>query len=482
MLQQYKSISMSQSRAVLSLTAGACVVLGMAYSAAVSAQPAAAANARAVVQAVSVAESVAKVALVVGEAVRVLPSGQRQPLQLGSELLERDRISTGKDALVMLVFSDQGRMALRPDTELIIRSYRIDPSGADTKLDFELLRGTVRQISGQGATLQPERYRLNTPIAAIGVRGTDFLARVDKDNIQTYVHEGSIVLLPPSSDCGSHRGACDIWAAVNASDAGQYVVVSAAGQVVRSRATPDDVTRLFGIKLVQATPPVDVGHRQSAHLVGGAATSAEMPRSESAGVSVAVAAQPVVPLPQPVAPTQPVVLPVPLPELPSQLAWGRFSNPLVLPLSLPSPFDEVRVGRHVTVGQLGQYALWRDNPAGQLDASLRGQAEFSLSKSEAYYAVGGQTLPVQLDSATLSVNFDKSTFATQFGLLGAGVPPATVNVGGKMNDEGIFNGANAQGQRVAGALSLSASEAGYFFMAPAFGAAQYEGLTLWRAK
>ena len=478
MRYQYNPTHTSEPTAQRILAVSVCALLGLLYSAAVGAQVGASpaslpAPAPAVASdAIHAAESVAKVALVVGNAERILPGGQRQALKLGSALFMQDRIATGNDALVMLVFSDQGRMALRPDTELIIRSYHIDPSGANTKIDFELVRGTVRQISGQGTKLQPERYRLNTPIAAIGVRGTDFLARVDQDKVQTYVHEGSIVLLPPTSECGVHRGVCDIWATVNASDVGQYVAVSAAGQVVRSIATPEDVNRLFGIKIVGvvATPAANV--RQAANGAGASlSVASELTRTENREVFTA-SLPPTASFPAVTAP----------PELPSQLIWGRFSDPLALPLTLPVSYQEARAGRHVTVGQLGQYALWRDNPGGQLDTSLRGQAEFSLTQSEALYTTGSQNLPIQISNPSLSINFDKLTFATRLNLSGAAVPSASLAVSGKMNDEGVFVGTNAQSQRVAGALTRNAAEAGYFFTTPGAGAAQYEGLTLWRSK
>ena len=131
------------------------------------------------------AAPVGHVTLAVGEASRVTGAGKREALKLGDPLQEQDRIITGSDALLMIVFIDQGRLALRPDTELVIRSYRVDPSGADTRLDFDLVRGTVRQISGQAARVQPERYRLNTPVAAIGVRGTDFLATTGGRSVET---------------------------------------------------------------------------------------------------------------------------------------------------------------------------------------------------------------------------------------------------------------------------------------------------------
>ena len=476
MRYQYNPTITPRPNARRTLAAGGCALLGLLYSALVGAQvvasPASLPVSAVPNDPIHAAESVARVALVVGNAERILPGGQRQALKLGSALFTQDRIATGTDALVMLVFSDQGRMALRPDTELIIRSYHIDPSGANTKIDFELVRGTVRQISGQGTKLQPERYRLNTPIAAIGVRGTDFLARVDQDKVQTYVHEGSIVLLPPTSDCGAHRGVCDVWATVNASDVGQYVAVSAAGQVVRSIATPEDVNRLFGIKIAGAVATPVASVRQAANVAGASlSVASELTRTENREVFSAS-------LPSTVSPPA-VTVP---PELPSQLVWGRFSDPLALPLTLPVSYQEARAGRHVTVGQLGQYALWRDNPSGQLDTSLRGQAEFSLTQSEAFYATGGQSLPVQISNPSLSVNFDNLTFTTRLSLSGQAVPTASLAASGKMNDEGIFAGTNAQNQRVAGALTRNAAEAGYFFTSPGAGAARYEGLTHWRSK
>lgn len=191
---------------------------------------------------------VGRVSLAVGAIHRIAADGQRTPLKLGDTLRERDRIVTGADALAMIVFVDQARLALRPDTEVWIKAYRIDPSGVDTQLDLELLRGTVRQISGRAAQAQPDRFRLNTPIAAIGVRGTDFLVRTAGNDVATYVHEGAIVIQPPVADCPV-AARCPIWAFSSAGDAGALLQVQAGGQVRRLYAGSDDVERIFGMKI-----------------------------------------------------------------------------------------------------------------------------------------------------------------------------------------------------------------------------------------
>lgn len=138
--------------------------------------------------------AVAYVSLVVGQVSLVRSNGETLPVQRGLNLHESDRLVTGEDGMVMLVFVDEGRVALRSGSELLIRKYKYDTDGADSDLRLELLKGTIRQISGKAAKRQPERYHLNTPVAAIGVRGTDFLAKADNAAVRTYVHEGAITV------------------------------------------------------------------------------------------------------------------------------------------------------------------------------------------------------------------------------------------------------------------------------------------------
>ena len=185
------------------------------------------------------------------------------------------------------------------------------------------------------------------------------------------------------------------------------------------------------------------------------------------------------PVTPPVVVVPPVTPPVVV-QQPTQLVWGKFSNPQKLPFTLPVAYVDVKDGRHPTVGELGQYALWRDGVNGPLDKSLRGQAQFALAAGEAFYQQAGKTLAVNLTVPRLQVDFDRLSFNTQIGLSGAGVPAQQLNVSGRMNDEGVFLG-TASGQRVAGALSRNGVEAGYLFKIDN-SAGQYQGITLWNAK
>lgn len=437
------------------------------------------------------AAPVARVSLAVGDATLFKPNGASSLLVRGVELSEQDRIVTGRNGMVMLVFSDQGRVAIRPESELVIRKYEDDPSGHATQLQLELMRGTVRQISGQAAQRQPERYRLNTPIAAIGVRGTDFLAKAVQGSVQTYVHEGAITVQP--MQMGQSVGTQMLSVAGQA----HYLLARAEGAVESYHVVAEDAERIFGIRL--GKPALAVAQQGSASGTparsdaaadtpllaqsttasrGGWVVTSETHAVDSMRPATDVATPPAI------APVQPPVVdagPQPLPEviaLPRQLVWGRFSDATQLPLSLPVAYSQARTGREVTVGELGSYALWREG-ASTL-APLRGTADFAMAAGEGYYSAGGQTTALSLSQPQLQVDFDRMQFSTRLSMVAATVPTAQLNVSGKINTEGVFLG-KATDQRVAGALNAQGTEAGYLFQLNA-PAGVYNGLTLWTKK
>lgn len=442
------------------------------------------------------AAPVARVSLAVGEATLFKPDGTSSVLARGVGLAEQDRVVTGKSGMVMLIFSDEGRLAIRPESELVIRKYQNDPSGQATQLQLELMRGTVRQISGQAAQRQPDRYRLNTPIAAIGVRGTDFLAKASPGAVQTYVHEGAITVQP--MQMGQSVGSQML------SLAGQshYLLARAESAVELRQALAEDPERTFGIRLGKSTvtaaqQPGASGtpargdaaadrpllSQATTASLGGWLSAAQSTDLESMRPTTDATTPPVTTVPaQP--PVQPPVVdagPPPLPEviaLPRQLVWGRFSDASQLPLSLPEPYAQAKQGRQVTVGELGRYALWREGSTTL--APLRGMVDFAMAAGEGYFSAGGKTTALRLSQPLLQVDFDRMQFSTQLSIAAANVPAAQLNVSGKIDTQGIFLGKTAD-QRVAGALNAQGTEAGYLFELNA-PAGVYNGVTLWNKK
>ena len=101
-------------------------------------------------------------------------------LKLGAAVNEGDEISTGADGYVYMKTIDNGLLILRPNSRARIVAYHIDAQNpSNNRVKLELLSGVARSVTGLGAKKAKENFRFNTPVAAIGVRGTDFTVFTD---------------------------------------------------------------------------------------------------------------------------------------------------------------------------------------------------------------------------------------------------------------------------------------------------------------
>ncbi|WP_425642612.1 FecR family protein [Marinomonas gallaica] len=131
-------------------------------------------------------------------------------IKTGQHISEGDVIETLGNGHVHIRFVDNGLVSVRPDSRLSIEHYSYDAEHPNESIiKFNLNEGVMRSISGTGAKAARDKFRLNTPIAAIGVRGTDFVVKASNDLVQAIVNEGAIVVAPFSTDCNaSSTGPC----------------------------------------------------------------------------------------------------------------------------------------------------------------------------------------------------------------------------------------------------------------------------------
>lgn len=150
-----------------------------------------------------------QVVFAVGDAYIVGASGPTLA-KSGAEVIIGDRLVTGPKGYMHLRMADGAFIGIRSESLLVIDDYRFDAQAPqDGRVKLHLQDGTVRAISGRIAQHNKQNFRLNTPIAAIGVRGTDFVVASDQDNTYVSVAEGGIALSPYSSDCRwDALGAC----------------------------------------------------------------------------------------------------------------------------------------------------------------------------------------------------------------------------------------------------------------------------------
>lgn len=120
------------------------------------------------------AQAVGRVLSAAGEVV-AMRAGREVPLAPGAEVVNGDLIRTGEASSAQLRFSDETLVALRAKSRFHVADYRFggEVDGASTAV-FALLQGGLRTLTGLIGRRQAERYRMITPLASIGVRGTAY--------------------------------------------------------------------------------------------------------------------------------------------------------------------------------------------------------------------------------------------------------------------------------------------------------------------
>ena len=101
-------------------------------------------------------------------------SGQERDVKKGEELQEGDTVMTGKTGAAQIRMADGGFLAVRPNTQLKVDTFRYaGKTDGSEKGIFTLTKGTFRAITGAVGKVNKDNYEVRTPGATIGIRGTD---------------------------------------------------------------------------------------------------------------------------------------------------------------------------------------------------------------------------------------------------------------------------------------------------------------------
>ena len=124
--------------------------------------------------------------LVTGHVSAAAPSGEIRDILKGGQVFQGEVIITSPGSYVNIEFTDGGRVLLRPETRFSIERYQYAGAQAPTRGQapvrqesafFRLLKGGFRAVSGLIGHTRREDYGVQTPVATIGIRGTDYEVR-----------------------------------------------------------------------------------------------------------------------------------------------------------------------------------------------------------------------------------------------------------------------------------------------------------------
>jgi hypothetical protein len=121
-----------------------------------------------------VVEQIGAVTRVQGAASGVL-NGTKRALKNGSPIYQNEMLSTGASSRLEVKFTDDGVIPLGEKAKLTIDTLVFNPAQKNGRQSIKILSGAFRFASGNIAKFKPENVTFVTPVATIGIRGTEFI-------------------------------------------------------------------------------------------------------------------------------------------------------------------------------------------------------------------------------------------------------------------------------------------------------------------
>ena len=125
------------------------------------------------------ANSVANITGLRGEA-NINRDGQILLAALGSDLHEKDIVTTKENTKVQIIFKDETIITIGKNSKFAIDEYLFEDK-REPVAKFAMLKGAMRTITGHIGDVAPQKFSVATKTATIGIRGTNFSVFVQED-------------------------------------------------------------------------------------------------------------------------------------------------------------------------------------------------------------------------------------------------------------------------------------------------------------
>ncbi len=184
---------------------------------------------------------VAKVAELSGSAY-VIRDGVRVNLETNAPLYEADVLNT-EEGTLKIIFTDGSSVSIADNTELLISDYVY--TDTDESFILDLVEGAMESISGNIVKRNPDAFKIETPKAVFGIRGTTTFHKVTAENelhaVLSITDNHTVVLtLPDQTSIVMSRN----YEAVTIFSNGSYEAINLTSQEVQ------DINKLFDAEIL----------------------------------------------------------------------------------------------------------------------------------------------------------------------------------------------------------------------------------------
>ena len=107
-----------------------------------------------------------------GEVMVVHADGTREQLSLGDPVYQGDTLETADNGTIGVVLSDETTFSMGGNGTMVLDEMVFDPASQSGSINVSVVEGVFTFVSGQIAKTDPDAMTLETPVATIGIRGT----------------------------------------------------------------------------------------------------------------------------------------------------------------------------------------------------------------------------------------------------------------------------------------------------------------------
>ncbi len=110
------------------------------------------------------------------------------PLSQGDAITKGATIITKDDGRVEIRFEDNTVLSQAENSRISIDEYVYDKDNADaSQFLLDMAQGTLRTVTGKIAEQNPDEFKVKSPLATIGIRGTEFWVVSDEHGDKVYL-------------------------------------------------------------------------------------------------------------------------------------------------------------------------------------------------------------------------------------------------------------------------------------------------------
>jgi hypothetical protein len=124
-------------------------------------------------------------------------NAKERQLSVGKPLYNSDTLYSEKDSYALVVFPDGQKITLRADSQMDIKQYSYKIKDKKDQVLLRLATGGLRMLTGSIGKNDHSAFALDTPVATIGIRGSEGLVGADGTVTTT---EGGLTITPPGGE------------------------------------------------------------------------------------------------------------------------------------------------------------------------------------------------------------------------------------------------------------------------------------------